>query len=334
MERPDATAIQRKLFQHIIARSGERSAIPMLCELLHLNKSSVYNRINGEKLLRADELFLLANVSGFHLDQYISPDAGAITFQFGFLNAPVRSCQQYLEGVLSSFQLFSSIADMRVWLSVNALPFFHLMNFRELALFKAFAYARLNWQLPYTENLVFNPETFPERMVYEKCMQPILRLYAGLPTIEFWPDELYQTTLKQLQFFTHSGQLTDRSLKRTLVDQLHALCDHQYAMAKQGQKWIYGEKRPENAGKLDLYHNEIAPLNFTLLAESRSLKGVFTVYDDPNFMFSDDKAIYDYTLSSMTRLKTKCLHISEDSEQNRRAYFHRIREGIGEGSER
>lgn len=99
-------------------------------------------------------------------------------------------------------------------------------------------------------------------------------------------------------------------------------------MAKKGRKWIHGEKIQREGGKFDLYHNEIAPLNITLLAESQHLKGIFTVYDDPNFMFSDNLEMYDYTLASMEKLKTKCLHISEDSEQNRRAYFHIIREEI------
>ena len=324
METQSAADIQHKLFQHIIARSGEKSAIPMLCETLHLNKSSVYSRIKGDKLLKIDELFLLARTSGFHLDQHLFTGTGAVTFHFEFLISPVRTCREYLEKVLASFQLFSSVPDLRVWFSVNSLSFFHLMNFRELALFKAFAYARFNWQLPYTEHLVFDPETFPERDVYEKLMQPILSLYSNLDTIEFWPDDLYQTTLKQIRYFTHSGQLVDPSLARTLTDQLHALCEHQNKMAQAGVKWAVGDRSPNNGGKFDLYHNEIAPLNITLLAESQHLKGVFTVYDDPNFMFSDNVEVYDYTIKWMEKMKAKCLLISEGSEQNRSAYFNSI----------
>ena len=300
----------------------------MICEMLHLNKSSVYSRIKGDIMLKLDELLLLASTSGFHLDHHIFKGTGTVAFQFGFLTAPTRSCREYLEHMLASFQLFNATPGLRVWFSVNSLPFFHHMNFPELGLFKAFAYARLNWQLPYTENLVFSPDTFPERDVYEKLMKPILALYINLDTIEFWPDELYQTTLKQIRYFKHSGQLNDNTLENKLTDQLYALCNHQYEMAKEGRKWMFGAKKQERYGKFDLYHNEIAPLNITLLAESQHLKGIFTVYDDPNFMFSDDIAMYDYTLASMKKMKTKCLHISEDSEQNRRAYFHRIREEI------
>ena len=66
----------------------------MLCEILHLNKSSVYSRIKGDRLLKVDELLLLARMSGFHLDQHIFKETGTVILRFGFLAAPVRSCRE------------------------------------------------------------------------------------------------------------------------------------------------------------------------------------------------------------------------------------------------
>lgn len=331
MKQLDASEFQKKFFRQIIALQGEKFAIAHLCDLMSLNKSSVYNRVKGEKLLRADELLSLASNFGISIDEHLFEGRGVIPFQFDFMETPVRNCRQYLERALASFDLFKGIPDLRVWFLVNALPFFHHMNFRELALFKVFAYARINWQLPYTEGLVFHPETFPERDVYEKLMRPILERYTAIQTVEFWPDELYHTTLRQIHYFTHAGQLADKSLISTLLEQLQALCEHQYEMAKAGRKWMYGDRfGRENGmgGKFDLYHNEIAPLNITLLAESQYGKGVFTVFDDPNFMFSSNPLLYQYTFNWMQKLKSKCQHISEDAEHSRRAYFNALRKSI------
>ena len=77
-----------------------------------------------------------------------------------------------------------------------------------------------------------------------------------------------------------------------------------------------------------MYHNEIAPLNITLLAESHKVKGVFTVFDDPNFMFSNDPSIYQFTYTWMQKLKSKCHRISEDAESSRMAYFNALHETI------
>ncbi|MFN0035903.1 MAG: hypothetical protein ACKVUS_12640 [Saprospiraceae bacterium] len=331
MEHFDPTAFQRKFFRQIIALQGEKSAIPRLCNLLHLNKSSVYNRVKAEKMLRSDELLLLASTFGISIDEHLFAGKGIIPFRFDFLDAPVQNCRQYLERVLASFDLFKSVPDLRVWFLVNSLPFFHHMNFRELALFKAFAYARVNWQLPYTEGLVFHPDNFPEREVYEKLMKPILERYTAISTIEFWPDDLYHTTLRQIRYFAHSGQLADQSLISLLLEQLEALCEHQYEMAKMGRKWAHADRFGKEGGKggrFDLYHNEVAPLNITLLAESKQLQGVFTVFDDPNFMFSSSARLYQYTFEWMQKLKSKCQHISEDSENDRRAYFNALQKSI------
>lgn len=331
MKHLDASTFQKNFFRQIIVQQGEKSAIPKLCDLLHLNKSSVYNRIKGEKLLRTDELLLLAGTFGISIDEPLFEGRGVIPFQFDFLDAPVQHCRQYLERALASFELFKGVPDLKVWFLVNALPFFHHMNFRELALFKVFAYARINWQLPYTEGLVFHPDTFPEREVYKKLMKPILDRYTAIHTVEFWPDELYHTTLRQIHYFKHAGQLEDQALISTLLAQLQALCEHQYEMATVGRKWVYGDKFGKEAargGKFDLYHNEIAPLNITLLAESQYAKGVFTVFDDPNFMFSSNPTLYQYTFDWMQKLKSKCQHISEDAENSRRAYFNTLRKSI------
>jgi len=331
MKELDSRVFQQKLLHHLALLLGEKSLVPILCDLLHLNKSSVYNRLKGEKLLSLEELLLIANQFGISLDAFLPSASEKATFRFKPLTTPVRNCREYLTEIVSNFKLFNDVPDLRVWFSTSTLPFFHHLNFRELALFKIFAYARINWQLPYTESLRFDPATFPERDMYESLMKPILEYYNRLSTVEFWSDDLYDNTLRQIKYFANAGQLADNSIAEMLLEQLQTLCVHQYEMAKQGHKWAVGTRSHVSAkysGTFDLYYNEIAPLSITLLAESQHLRGIFTVYDDPNFMFSADEGLYGYTLKWMQKLKAKCVHISQDGEQNRRAYFNRLGDGL------
>lgn len=162
-------------------------------------------------------------------------------------------------------------------------------------------------------------------------MLPILESYVRVPSIEFWSDDLYYSTLQQIRYFSKSGQLQDPTLIQLLYEQLQLLCTHQYEMAKQGRKWVYGTKLADvarSSGQFDLYYNEIAPLSITLVAESPTVHGVFTVFDDPNFMFSTNERMYAYSLAWMDKLKAKCIHISEDGEQGRRAYFQGLQQQI------
>ncbi len=331
MESPHAAELQRQLFRHFIVQVGEKVAVTRLCELLHLNKSSVYSRIAGEQLIKLDELLLLMEQIDVAVDELFPAKPSRLPFQFPALMRPIRSGREYLLQISGYFESFKMVPGLRVWFSTNSLSLFQHLHFRELALFKIFAYARINWQLPYSEALVFDPHTFPEREIYDALMRPMLENYVRLPTIEFWSDDLYYSTLQQIKYFFNVGQLKDPALVRLLYEQLQALCGHQYEMAKQGQKWLYGTRRSDstkNSGHLDLFYNEIAPLNITLVAESQTLCGVFTVFDDPNFMFSTNAQMYEYSLRWMNKLKSKCIHISEDGEQSRRAYFNGLQDQI------
>lgn len=329
MESSFAADFQRRLFRQFIAQKGEKTAIAEICTLLNLNKSSVYNRVSGDQLIKLDELLLLMEEMEIAVAELFP--AKHISFQLPALTHPVRSCREYLLELSRYFTAFQLVPGLRLWFSTNSLSFFQHLHFRELALFKIFTYARINWQLPYSEMLVFDPNTFPERDLYDSLMKPMLASYVRIPTVEFWSDDLYYSTLQQIKYFSSSGQLQDPALIGLLYEQLQSLCTHQYEMAKQGQKWEYGTRLGDlgqRSGKFDLYYNAIAPLSITLLAESQTLHGVFTVFDDPNFLFSANEQMYDYSLQWMNKLKSKCMHISEDGEQGRRAYFNGLQAQI------
>ncbi|MCC6463416.1 MAG: hypothetical protein IT260_23295 [Saprospiraceae bacterium] len=325
----DTRDLQCRLLQHIARLCGEKNVAAILGELLSLNKSSVYNRLNGDKLLSLDELLLLAQQFQLSLDEWLLPPDGQVRFRFGALQAPVRNGREYLEDMAAHFKRFAETQHLRVWFSTSTLPFFYHLNFRELALFKLFAYARISWQLPYTESLRFDPDTFPERDLYERLMRPMLEYYTRLPSVEFWSDDLFDNTLKQIEYFAAAGQLASPKVADVLLEQLQMLCSQQYEMARQGLKWTAGSRGPApGAGALELFYNKIAPLNITLLAESPQVKGVFTVFNDPNFMFSTDEPLYAYTLAWLHKLKEKCVRISQDGEQYRRAYFNGLQDGL------
>lgn len=128
-------------------------------------------------------------------------------------------------------------------------------------------------------------------------------------------------------------EIAHPQISAILREQLLALCEHQYEMARTGCKWshkqrFYGAK--PSGGKLELFHNPIYPSTITLLIENPALHGVFTVFDDPNFMYMSDPSLYTYTLEWMTKLRSKCTRISEDGEQFRRAFFNDLKRKIQE----
>ena len=277
MESTAALQVQQRLFNIILTQIGEKKALPILCDILSLNKSSVYSRLNGSKALALEELLQLMQHFNISSDQIFEAPGEIGKFKMQSMNKQVRSGREFLSGMAGHFNTFTKIPDLQMWFCTDELSFFHCMNFRELALFKLFTYARINWQLPYTENTPFNPDTFAERELYDELMQTILRQYNAVRSIEFWTDDLYHNAVKQVRHFAAAGQIENDRIATVLLDQLAQLCEHQYAMAKEGIKWSHGQKNPRSnaiCGKFELYHNSMAPSCIAILGESSVQSGV------------------------------------------------------------
>ena len=331
MENLDASAIQENLFRLIVSQVGSKKVIPLLCEVLNLNKSSAYNRLNGTKRIDLEELSLLVNTFKIPLEELLRPETRRGLFRSDTVDQQFRTGREHLEQVLRYFEHFSQASDFRLWFCTDELSYFQCMHFRELALFKLFTYANINWQLPYAQSLKFDPDHFPESGVYESLMLPILNHYNQVPTIEIWSDEIYHNILKQIKYFEASGQIAHAGVVRVLYEQLEQLCAHQYEMATEGIKWNYSPRKSAPklpGGTFELYHNSMAPASITLLAESQALQGVFLVFDDPNFMLVSDAQFFQYTRNWMSNLRKKCIKISAEAEGARRAYFEHIRAGF------
>lgn len=331
MEHLDAAVIQQNLFRYIVAQTGSKSAIQAICDALHINKSSAYNRLNGAKRLDLEELALLVNTFRVPLEELLLPEARQGLFRLDTVGQQFRTGREHLEQVLANFEHFSKAGDFKLRLCSDELSYFQCMHFRELALFKLFTYANINWQLPYSVSLKFDPDRFPEYGVYEDLMVPILNHYNRIPTEEIWTDGIYDNILKQINYFEESGQIAGSGIVCLLYEQLEQLCAHQFDMATEGSKWAFSLLKSHTkptGGAFDLYYNGMAPVGITLLAESERLQGVFLVFDDPNFMFVGDSQFFRYTHDWMTNLRKKCIRISREAEGARRRYFEQIKTGI------
>lgn len=95
MENLDASVIQQNLFRYILAQAGPKAAVSAICEALHINKSSAYNRLNGSKRIDLDELAQnwMANLRKKCVR--ISREAeGARRQYFEHIRAGIRASQQ------------------------------------------------------------------------------------------------------------------------------------------------------------------------------------------------------------------------------------------------
>jgi hypothetical protein len=325
MESTRSQAFQTALFAYILRSQGDQKSIPLLCDLLHLNKSSIYARINGSRTIQLEEALLL--IAHFKVPVHaLVPSPLPVT---QFVNVrPHSSARVYCQQIWDSFLQFEGTTNQRLWLTTDELSFFNFLHFRELALFKLFVYARVNWQLDYATDLKFDPDSFPEGAVYEDILLPLCKRYNSIPGTEYWTDNIYENALRQINYFYQIGQIKNKATALLLQEQMEAVAGHQYKMATEGRKWMIGEQVSAQSPDFQLYHNSMFHCSITIMGESAEKKAVFTVFDDPNFLYTDDPEFCEYTLHWMRNLQQKCVKISTESEHLRRIYFNKIREQI------
>ena len=83
MNASEITVLQQKILSAVTVRCGSISLVPVLCDLLHLSKSAVYDRINGTKSLSFPELIVLLDTFSISLEEMMAVKPERISFLTG-----------------------------------------------------------------------------------------------------------------------------------------------------------------------------------------------------------------------------------------------------------
>jgi hypothetical protein len=95
-----ARSIQKQLMYDISQIMESRQLSPdYLQNLLNIKKTALYSRINGEKLLNIEELYLLEAAFNLDLNLYFKPTNSSIGLHLPSLEHKVSSEKEYIERI-------------------------------------------------------------------------------------------------------------------------------------------------------------------------------------------------------------------------------------------
>ncbi|MEL6866334.1 MAG: hypothetical protein AAFP19_18040 [Bacteroidota bacterium] len=329
MNMTKAQLLQKDLFDAIL-RKEKSDGINELCELLHLKRSAIYKRLNGQKQLTLDELLLLSEHYQFSIDKVLSNTSGKAIFDFPALNGPPRSYEEFYGSILNDMEIYSQIPGCRVSYVSTDIPIFHYFYFPELTAFKMFIWSRTNWEWPSLERAYFSSQTLLKQYPVAPIYRRMLDIYLDLPSIELWNANILDNTINQIQYYASSGIFKEPKEAYTLCKQLHELVEHFMNMAYTGRKFMPGDSKRKERGEFQLYHNEITYCTNIVLAETDHGNLVFANYDNPNFMRSREENVINYTIEWFTKLKRRSLKISGEGERNRVQFFRTLENRVWE----
>lgn len=293
--------------------------IKELQELLNLSKSTLYKRLNGDIKMTLDELMTIAVRYNVSIDNLLPNEQSNITLQLRSMANQPKSFNDFLDPILANLSLLNQLDEKDIWYATNELPFFHYMHFPRLAAFKLYVWGRSVWNIKEILNSTFTIASANED--FRELIRKTLGLYESVPSKEFWGIHILDTTLNQIKYCLE-GQLFENPEQAILLLQdLDDLLDLLTTNAAKGKK--------SGKGSFTLYHNEMLYTNNMILIKTAHYGDcLYATYDNPNFMYTRDPNICEYTNKWFIKLKRNAQCISLENEKYRHQYFRALKNRV------
>ena len=301
------------------------SFVDELADVLEVSRDSAYRRIRGETLLNIQEIQVLVKHFNLSLDSILNLDQNKFSFESRAIDLKNFTISKYLSSILDNLSFLSQLEDNKIIYSARDIPIFHYFSIPEIGKFKIFCWLKSYLDDPELKNLKFDLENLPE--IVEKSSDTGSKLwkkYIKLPSIEIWTSETIIVTLKQLNYYLDAGLFASPSLAKDLIDKYIRLLLHIQKEAEMGRKFVMDSKAYQEGSSYDLYYNEVAQGDNSVLFKMGDKKIAFITYSSLNYLSTSNEKFcntLDYYFQNL--IKTSLL-LSRTSEKERNKFFNNL----------
>jgi len=263
-------------------------------------------------------LLTLSRHFHFSIDKLLRSDS-ELVINLPTLSNTIKSEKDYILGLLRHVEAAANDGT-EIFYITSELPIFYYLRYPELGLFKLFIYGRTVWETEQAQGQ-FSSDLY-DMNYYHSLFAEMMYKFDQMPTTEIWGNSVVKNTLNQICYYTESGVFKDIDCPLLICSQLKSVMQQLQNFAKCGIKKQANRKNEET--EFNLYHNEIAHTNNTVILKGKSSKSLFCTYDNPNFFFCRDEKFWDYSYDMFIKLKRRSIAISKDAEKSRMTVFNRI----------
>ncbi len=319
------TTIQSKLFNQIFRNfRSNTKAIDEITALLNVSRTSVYNRANGRVALSMEEFETLTthfNISPLAIH---GQQQGTVIFDYAPLKNTNGDQQQYLHKIIQDvFQVAQSTDGQIIYLSTD-LPFFYYFIHEEIAWFKQYIFqhthsTQLTSKLP---KIDFNDITDQHRAAFKKLIQ----LYcAQVPSQEIWTSQALQSTVAEIKYFVEIGLFHRAKDAILLMEKLTDIADKLLLAVSENNKGRILDNQSQGQS-INLYYNDFNRFNSTIIAQTDRFTGLYLTFDLPNYLYTTDQSLNDYTIQWVDRIIQKSFRLSGNADIAQLRYFNRLKQ--------
>jgi len=319
---------QQKLFFNTIKSivPSNLSMVDTVAELLNISNDSAYRRIRGEKPITFDEIQKLCSHFHISFDRTMNINSDCTVFYGKRIDGDNFVFENYLQSILYNLKQFNNAEHKKLYYEAQDIPLFYHFQFPELAAFKYFFWMKSVFYYPEFSKMCFEDCKLKE--VLHTTGKEIIQEYNKIPSAELWVSETVNSTIRQIEFYAHTGVLKRKDTIALLYHQLEILIEHIREQAEFGEKFLIGEKPKGNKNNFQLYYNEVYLGHNSIIVETDQIVTSFVNHAVLNFMYTHDEDYCQYAIKAMERNMKKSVLISTVAERNRDFFFNQLRQFI------
>jgi hypothetical protein len=324
----DQPGVQQLFFQHIKNNLPPHlSLVDEIGERLNISNDSAYRRIRGEKPISFEEIQNLCTHYKISLDQFFHLKSDSFIFSGRLSHGSEGYFQAYLQNVLKNMSYLKGFEQKRLYFLTKDIPWISFFQVPELAFFKFFLWMRsiLHIKELKSKRFSFKKDDFQE---YLEIGRKIIQLYNQIPTTEIWNLEAIHSTIQQIEYYRESNLFESAEDALLLYEKLGDLIDHIERQAEAGKKFTIGEPLQANAADFQMFFNELALGDNTVLVDLGKTKITYLNHSVIDFVSTRDERFCNNMHENLLNLISKSTQISTVGEKSRNLFFNSMREKV------
>ncbi|HTS43242.1 MAG TPA: hypothetical protein VMH01_02525 [Puia sp.] len=327
MENP---TVQQLFFQHIRNNLPPHlSFVDEIAELLNISNDSAYRRIRAEKPISFEEIQKLSAHYKISLDQFLHLKSDSFIFSGKLIENEDSYYGIYLKNLLENLVFLNGFDYRHLFFLLKDVHWMYFFQIPELSSFKIFLWMKSILHQEGLKGIRFTleKEYYPE---YLELGRKIFQQYNKIPATEIWNLEAISVTIQQIEYYRESNIFESVNDVIILYDKLEAMINHIEKQAELGKKFGIGESPLSNSPEFNMFYNELALGDNTVLIDLGKMKITFLNHSVINYISTRDERFCNQMYESLINLVRKSTQLSTVGEKNRRSFFNKIRAKIHE----
>ena len=295
-----------------------------LADCLSVSKDSAYRRIRGETLFDISDLEKLTKKYNLSLDSFFGLKKSSVSFNVQSINLTDHTFIDYFQSIERNLAIIKAISPKHMYYSARDIPIFHYFQYPELTSFKLFIWLKYYLNHPSLHAMKFDSNKLPKMLEeFDELSRRIWDLYLKIPSTEIWTYETPNITLRQIEFANQAGIIKEDSCER-LCETFTTMLNHIQNQAEQGNKYNLDSKATLEGAEYNIYFNEVAIGDNSILFKMGDKKMSFNTYSNLNYMSTADQAYTDYIDAHFQSTMKNSILISATSEKIRSRFFNAL----------